>query len=356
MSPFSGLSAKIEADAADYNSTVEVAKQLTDELGDEAFEVATTMQVMASRTDEAGDEATELAASASAALAFGQQAADRFSEAESAAEGLAQVAKTLQSRIVPILRPLGNAFAPLIGEAVNALPSLIRNIVSAVGPLQSFKSAARAIGGAIARLLPLIVRLGADAFRQLRDELGMTGRMFISLLPSLVQFGVNVLEVLLPALNVLMAALQITLTLVNGLVAGIEAGIGIVVAFGSAINEMLVVPMMRAIKASDRLIGRLTQLVGLMQTLSGSPAGPSLIAAGGTISSSGGGATARRAPTTGRRNQARRGNPQARQEAGLPPIRVEGDTDVVKDVAFEGGQEGARTELERERRRTGDRR
>jgi hypothetical protein len=181
--------------------------------------------------------------------------------------------------------------------------------------------------------------------------------MFISLLPSLVQFGVNVLEVLLPALNVLMAALQITLTLVNGLVSVIEAGIGIVVAFGSAINERLVVPMARAIKTSDKLIARLQQLVGLMQTISGAPGGQALLASGtAAAASAGGGATARRAPATGRRNQARRGNPQARQEAGLPPIRVEGDTGVVKDVAFEGGQEGARTELERERRRTGDRR
>jgi len=422
---FEGLSATIEADAADYNSTVEVAKQLTDELGGEAFEVATTMQVMASRTDEAGDEATELAASASAAsasmsgmgaasvgasnglnlvsvsaqglqvslgplvailgavvvallgilsagvaiasvgalllgsglLAFGQQAADRFSEAESAAEGLAQVAKTLQSRIVPILRPLGNAFAPLIGEAVNALPSLVRNIVSAVGPLNSFKSAARAIGGAIARLLPLIVRLGSEAFRELKTELGLAGREFINLLPSLVRFGVRVLKFVLPALSLLMIVLQGTLRIVNGLIDGVLAAVNAVSAFSVGINELLIQPMVRAITTTDKLINRLTRLVGLMQTISGGAGGQALLASGtAAAASAGGGATARRAPTTGRRNQARRGNPQARQEAGLPPIRVEGDTGVVKDVAFEGGQEGARTELERERRRTGDRR
>jgi hypothetical protein len=421
---FEGLSAKIDADASDYNSTVGVAKHLTDELGDEAFEVSAAMQVMASRTDEAGDEAAELAASAGAAsaglggmgsasvgasnglnlvsvsaqglqvslgplvailaavvvallgilsagiaiaslgglllgsglLVFGQQAADRFSEAESAAEGLAQVAKNLQSRIAPILRPLGTAFAPLIQQAVDALPSVVRSIVSAVGPLQSFKSAARAIGGAIARLLPLIIRLGSQAFRELSTELGLAGKTFVDLLPSLTRFGVRVLKVLLPTLSVLMIALRGLLTAVNTLAdVIIFAALDALPAFAQAVSDMLIQPMVQAIKTGDKLISRLQQIVGLMRIISGGPGGQAMLASGATAAG-GGGATARRAPTTDRRNQARRGNPQARGEADLPSIRVEGDTEVVKDVAYESGQEGARTELERERRRTSDRR
>jgi len=128
-----------------------------------------------------------------------------------------------------IVAEWGSNFAPLIRDAVNALPRLVRSVLDAVGGMGMFRDALRDFGGEAMRLLPgiasALVDVGrealpvvVDAMQWLRqngggifDSIMQTtrtvapliadvGGAFGDALPSINQFGTGLLTQLLPAI------------------------------------------------------------------------------------------------------------------------------------------------------------
>jgi hypothetical protein len=234
---FEGLTAHITAEAADYNATVERAKDRTEELGDRADRVSLQMQVMQGRLDEAAEESRDLAASSTAAsggllamattssrtnfsllalsasltgsvlpaigLVTGAVLALTSALAATAAavlsvlgafglfigagvvthlEELKQAFQDVAPRIKSALRPLGDVFGPLLEDAIRALPELTRRIVDAVGGVQQFESALRGFGRVLMQTIPPLVGAVANfaravlpAFRRVTSYLNGSG-------------------------------------------------------------------------------------------------------------------------------------------------------------------------------------
>jgi len=274
---FEGLTAKIDADSADYQSSVAIARDLTDELGDEALDVSLAMSAMASRTDHAKDEMAQLAATAPTAsagissvggassltatsvasltgalvlaatalagvasaalvvggafaaivgagfLAYGQSVADRSNDASTAMEGLALAAQDLQEQLLPIIKELGQDFIPLIAAAVEQLPALARALSNALGSMEPWQDLLRAIGSGLEVLLPQLARLASDGLRRLLPELTDFGAALVDLLPTLTEFGIIVLQTLLPVLTGFVRALDGVLEAFNSLPTEIQS-------------------------------------------------------------------------------------------------------------------------------------
>lgn len=209
---FEGLSAQISAEAIDYNTTIERAKERTEELAQESDRVSLSMQVMQGRIDESADESRDLAASALAAsggltslatsgtqaslsmtslsIALTGSVAPALGAAAVAALALVAVIATLGAavlslvgtfglllgagvvthledlkeafqdvipRIKDALRPLGRVFGPLLEQAIRAIPELVRRIVSAVGGVQQFRTALEDLGALAMEAIPPLV-------------------------------------------------------------------------------------------------------------------------------------------------------------------------------------------------------
>lgn len=148
-------------------------------------------------------------------------------------EGFKNQLKGLKTELKAIIVPFGSQFVPLIQDAIDAIPTLAQNIIDSIGSLTEFKNELRRLGGVAMDVIPDIVgglfdlaRVALPAFRDLisfvrqnatpvigsfrdaTDRLGpslldLTDSL-IGLLPSMHEFGMVVLEVVLPPLTSLM--------------------------------------------------------------------------------------------------------------------------------------------------------
>ena len=129
-----------------------------------------------------------------------------------------------------IVAEWGSGFAPLVRDGINALPTLVRNVLDAVGGLGEFRKALRTIGGIAMNALPgvasALVDVGREALpffidglRWLRenggsifDRIMQTTRTvapllqdvagaFVDNLPAINRFGTGLLQRLLPAIG-----------------------------------------------------------------------------------------------------------------------------------------------------------
>lgn len=167
---------------------------------------------------------------------------DKVEETTSITGALAGVVGDLKEEITPLVVALGQQFIPLIEDAVDALPTLVENVIDALGPLDEFAAAARAFGGELMEFIPAAVSalvdlarealpIVADGLRALRRNGGDIfegllrttrrvgpllidlGRSFVNLLPELTRFGVQLLNVAVPALEGFLNTLNDVLTI-----------------------------------------------------------------------------------------------------------------------------------------------
>jgi len=144
--------------------------------------------------------------------------------------GLKDIFAEVRREITPLIVDFGQQFIPLVKDAINALPDLVRNIISAIGPLDEFKSALRDFGQTAMQAIPAVVSAmfdlaqialpvlqdfvnflldnGNSAFeslisttREVSDELLAFSNALISILPNLLSFGTMVLETVVPPLS-----------------------------------------------------------------------------------------------------------------------------------------------------------
>jgi len=121
---FEGLQARITADSDDYQTSVGIAQELTEELGEEATEVGLRMAVMAERTDEAEDEVSQLARAA--------LGASPAMNALSASTGRTTVSMLGLNTSVSLSATTLIGFAVAAGIAVTAIVSLVAAVSSLI--------------------------------------------------------------------------------------------------------------------------------------------------------------------------------------------------------------------------------
>jgi phage-related protein len=135
-----------------------------------------------------------------------------------------------RAEIMEIIAPLGEVFGPLLVDAVEALPELVRRIVDSLGPLNQFADGLRTLGQEAMTAIPAMtgvmfdlaeqaLPVVIDLFRQLQetgpglmdavaeavDRLGgplmALGGALGDLLPTLHEVGIIVGELVFPALT-----------------------------------------------------------------------------------------------------------------------------------------------------------
>lgn len=161
-------------------------------------------------------------------------------------EELRNAFASARKEIVELLQPLGEVFGPLLVDAVKSLPELVSGILSAIGPVQVFADTLREFGGIAMSVIPGIVgamfdfaRVALPAVKDLIDYLrgnaaaGMsrmtdaTRRLtpelmglldgLLDLLPSILEFGTAVADLVIPTLTNLAGVINGVLEYVNGL-------------------------------------------------------------------------------------------------------------------------------------------
>lgn len=135
-----------------------------------------------------------------------------------------------RAEIMEIIEPLGEVFGPLLVDAVEALPTLVRRIVDSLGPLDQFANGLRTLGQEAMSAIPAMtgvmfdlaeqaLPVVIDLFQQLQetgpglmdavseavDRLGgplmALGGALGDLLPTLHEVGIIVGELIFPALT-----------------------------------------------------------------------------------------------------------------------------------------------------------
>lgn len=236
-------------------------------------------------------------------LAWGDQLADQMEGVNSSMEALAKVAGRLQNRLAAVIKPLGAAFVPLLQDAAVALPTVVSEMVAAVGGTEELQTTLRGFGSLAARLLPRITAFVFDLARQALPVLqrGLTWLMehgptiwrdmmqsvrelwpevkrfmgaVIDLAPTVLKLGTMVAEILLPPLTGLVYVLDEAMEAFIGLPKPVRDSM---IALG------LLTPVITSIVG---VLGGASGLVGVVQSLTWLLTGSSgLIAA---ISGSGG--------------------------------------------------------------------
>lgn len=217
--PGNPLHAEVTADSSDYVSAVETARASSERLGDQAIDTGTALQVLQGRADEAGDEmkgAGRSATSASArfggltlstttltgalitlgAVSTGTTAA--LAALSTTIFPLAAVVGTLvaglgslvavfggltavgavthmkelkaafaeaKTQIMELIQPLGEVLGPLLVDAVEALPTLVKRILDAIGPMDQFRDAMLEFGQIAMDVIPMVVGAMVDLAR-----------------------------------------------------------------------------------------------------------------------------------------------------------------------------------------------
>jgi len=176
---------------------------------------------------------------------------DKLEDSTSAMGALQRQMAELKEELVPIIAQFGEQFVPLIKDAINAIPTLVQNIVDAVGGTEEFRQALRDFGGAMMEVLPALVGFMFDLARaalpyareffgflqdngpaamdaifasmaELEPEFRDLLDALIDMAPVLLEFGTNVAEVVLPALTDLIRAATGFMEFINGLEGNIQ--------------------------------------------------------------------------------------------------------------------------------------
>jgi phage-related protein len=225
-------------------------------------------------------------------------------EDETTATGaLGGVVADLKEELKPLLVEFGQEFIPLIREAVDAIPDVVESMLDAVGGTEEFEEALRQFGSLAAEVLPMLVGAMFDLARAalpvLRDlvsfiqgngnaamqemrasvqelwpELMNLLDALIDLAPTLLEFGTNVGEVLIPALTWLVGVLDGMMEFVNGLDAGIRKWvIGLLLAAPILVKIAGIASSLATLLGFNGLLGLFISmgqfLVGLLPSLSG---------------------------------------------------------------------------------------
>ena len=95
-----------------------------------------------------------------------KEQAKTLEEGSTAAGGLASALKGVWEELKPTIVAFGQQFVPLIEAAISALPSFVKSLLNAVGNLDPFVSALKALGGAAADILPRLIKLFVDLARR----------------------------------------------------------------------------------------------------------------------------------------------------------------------------------------------
>lgn len=159
-----------------------------------------------------------------------QETRDEVEETTSVTGALAQEMQPARDQLRETAMTLGSAFVPLIRDAIDALPAFIRRMEESIGPLQPFADALRDAGQVAFRVIPeitaVIMDLGREALPTVRDfgafiadnavpalegMADTTGRVadimpdlgsgVLDVIPALNEFGLQVLEEVVPALT-----------------------------------------------------------------------------------------------------------------------------------------------------------
>lgn len=160
---------------------------------------------------------------------------DRLEDSTTAMGALQRQMGELKEELVPIIAEFGEQFIPLIKDAINAIPTLVQNMVDAVGGTEEFRQALRDFGGAMMEVLPALVGFMFDLARaalpyareffgflaaegpgamdaifasmsELEPEFRNLLDALVEMAPVLLEFGTNAAEVVLPALTGLIRA------------------------------------------------------------------------------------------------------------------------------------------------------
>lgn len=184
------------------------------------------IQALESLRDETG-ELTDAQRDQLRQLEDQEQTLDDQTSAMGALEG---VMADLRETLTPIIAEFGRQFVPLIEDAIEAIPTLVRNVLEAVGGLGRFREVLRNLGGRAMdaipqvaagmmelarRALPVFVDLvgwigqnGARIFGQMMrttQRLAPTFTDFadalVRVLPGLARLGTHILNTVVPALT-----------------------------------------------------------------------------------------------------------------------------------------------------------
>lgn len=160
--------------------------------------------------------------------------------------GLASAMSNVVDQIRPLIVQFGQRFIPLIEDAIAAIPALVENIISAIGPTEQFVQALRAFGQEAFEVIPQVVSAFFDlaevalpvlvdlvnylqekipvAAREMRRATAATADTFLSFaqsviafLPVFLEFGIVAANTLVPAFERLVDGLTATLQYVNQL-------------------------------------------------------------------------------------------------------------------------------------------
>jgi len=171
---------------------------------------------------------------------------EELEDATTATGALQNVMGELKDEIVPLIAKFGEEFVPLIKDAINAIPTLVRRMLDAVGGTESFEEALRRFGALMMEVLPALVGLMFDlarvalpvledfvsflqdngdealqamqqSFEEIQPELSELLDALIEMAPVLLEFGTNAAEVVIPALTGLIKAATGFMEVVNGM-------------------------------------------------------------------------------------------------------------------------------------------
>lgn len=158
----------------------------------------------------------------------------------------------LKDELVPLIVSFGEQFVPLIEDALAAIPSLVSEMLNAVGGTEAFQSALRDFGVLLDRVLPTLTGLffdlaraalpvleslvsflednGAGAIAAMQESVNTLTPDLKELLdaliemgPVLLDFGTNAGEVVLPMLTSLIEALTLFMKAINALPAPLDS-------------------------------------------------------------------------------------------------------------------------------------
>jgi hypothetical protein len=175
-----------------------------------------------------------------------KQEQSELKDATTATGALSQVMGDLKEEITPLLVEFGEEFVPLIEDAVDAIPTLVRNMLDAVGGTEDFRQALRDFGGIAMDVLPALVGLMFDLARaalpvlrelvnfllnngngalremgeavtELEPELRDLLDALIEAAPVVLEFGTNMAEDVVPVLADAVRLVTAFMEAVNGL-------------------------------------------------------------------------------------------------------------------------------------------
>lgn len=229
---------------------------------------------------------------------------------QTATGALAGVVGDLKEELKPLIVDFGQEFIPLISEAVDAIPRVVREMLNAVGGTGQFREALRELGGIVADVLPTLVGLMFDLARaalpvfmdfvsflqdngstalqdmkasvmELAPEMMELLDALVDMAPTLLEFGTNVGEILIPAITGLVNLADGFMEFINGMGEGFQnATIGAmllapiflkIISIGSTLASVLGYEGLTGLLRV--LAGRLASLIPSLGSLSGAFAG-----------------------------------------------------------------------------------